>query len=77
MIRIQQLNLEIPFLKTEDEYDKFQNIQLEKKIIKLLKITIRIWNPGISSDVPWMPARNQLCFTVILWMFALKTRQKS
>ena len=38
MIRIQQLNLEIPFLKTEDEYDKFQNIQLEKKIIKLLKI---------------------------------------
>ena len=38
MIRIQQLNLEIPFLKTEEEYDKFQNIQLEKKIIKLLKI---------------------------------------
>ena len=47
MIRIQQLNLEIPFLKTEEEYDKFQNIQLEKKIIKLLKINnkdLESWN---------------------------------
>ena len=47
MIRIQQLNLEIPFLKTEEEYDKFQNIQLEKKIIKLLKINnkdMESWN---------------------------------
>ena len=38
MIRIQQLNLEIPRFHTEEEYDAFQNKQLEKKIIKLLKI---------------------------------------
>ena len=38
MIRIQQLNLEIPFFKTEKEYDEYQKNQLEKKIIKLLKI---------------------------------------
>ena len=38
MIRIQQLNLEIPFFKTEEEYDEYQKNQLEKKIIKLLKI---------------------------------------
>ena len=39
MLRIQQLNLEIPHFQTEDEYDKYQNQQLEKKILKLLKIT--------------------------------------
>lgn len=38
MIRIQQLNLEIPCFQTEEEYDKYQNQQLEKKILKLLKI---------------------------------------
>ena len=38
MIRIQQLNLEIPHFQTETEYDNYQNHQLEKKIIKLLKI---------------------------------------
>lgn len=38
MIRIQQLNLEIPCLRTEAEYDKYENIQIEKKILKLLKI---------------------------------------
>ena len=38
MIRIQQLNLEIPHLNTEAEFDHYQNTQLEKKILKLLKI---------------------------------------
>ena len=38
MIRIQQLNLEIPRFETEAEYEQYQNRQLEKKIIKLLKI---------------------------------------
>ena len=39
MIRIQQLNLEIPNLNSEEEYDKFQKIHLEKKIMKLLKLS--------------------------------------
>lgn len=38
MIRIQQLNLEIPNFQTEEEYDNYQNQQLRKKILKLLKI---------------------------------------
>ena len=38
MIRIQQLNLEIPNFQTEEEYDNYQNQQLQKKILKLLKI---------------------------------------
>ena len=38
MIRIQQLNLEIPSFQTEEEYDEYQKKQLEKKMIKLLKI---------------------------------------
>ena len=38
MIRIQQLNLEIPHLNSEDEYDNYQKKQLEKKLVKLLKI---------------------------------------
>ena len=38
MLRIQQLNLEIPHFQTEEEYDNYQNQQLEKKILKLLKI---------------------------------------
>ena len=38
MIRIQQLNLEIPRFDTEEEYDKYQKKQLEKKLIKILKI---------------------------------------
>lgn len=47
MIRIQQLNLEIPSFQTEKEYDEYQNKQLEKKIIKLLKINnkdLESWN---------------------------------
>ena len=39
MIRIQQLNLEIPDFQTEEEFDNYQNIQLQKKVIKLLKIS--------------------------------------
>ena len=39
MIRIQQLNIEIPNLKSEAEYDKYEFAQLETKICKLLKIT--------------------------------------
>ena len=38
MIRIQQLNMEIPHFQTETEYDIYQKKQLEKKILKLLKI---------------------------------------
>ena len=38
MIRIQQLNLEIPSFQSEEEYDNYQQIQIKKKIIKLLKI---------------------------------------
>lgn len=38
MLRIQQLNLAIPHLGTEKEYDNYQNQQLEKKILKLLKL---------------------------------------
>ena len=38
MIRIQQLNLEIPHFQTEEEYDNYQKKHLEKKILKLLKI---------------------------------------
>ena len=38
MLRIQQLNLEIPHFETEAEYEQYENNQLEKKIIKLLKI---------------------------------------
>ena len=38
MIRIQQLNLEIPNFQTEEEFENYQNQQLPKKIIKLLKI---------------------------------------
>lgn len=38
MLRIQQLNLEIPHFQTETEYDNYQKKQLEKKILKLLKI---------------------------------------
>ena len=38
MLRIQQLNLEIPRFQTEEEYDNYQNQQLEKKILKLLKL---------------------------------------
>ena len=41
MIRIQQLNLEIPSFQTEEEYDNYQKIQIEKKIIKLLKINTK------------------------------------
>lgn len=47
MIRIQQLNLEIPSFQTEKEYDEYQKKQLEKKIIKLLKINnkdLESWN---------------------------------
>ena len=47
MIRIQQLNLEIPSFHTEEEYDEYQKAQLEKKIIKLLKINnkdVISWN---------------------------------
>ena len=47
MIRIQQLNLEIPSFQTEEEYDEYQKKQLEKKIIKLLKINnkdLESWN---------------------------------
>ena len=36
MIRIQQLNLEIPHLSTESEYEEYQKIQLEKKILKYM-----------------------------------------
>ena len=39
MLRIQQLNLEIPRFQTEEEYDNYQKRQLEKKILKLLKIS--------------------------------------
>ena len=39
MIRIQQLNIEIPNLKSEDEYDKYESKQLENKILKLLKLS--------------------------------------
>ena len=38
MLRIQQLNLEIPRFHTEEEYDTYQKQQLEKKILKLLNI---------------------------------------
>ena len=38
MLRIQQLNLEIPKFQTEEEYDNYQSQQLNKKILKLLKI---------------------------------------
>ena len=38
MIRIQQLNLEIPHLHSEEEYEHYQKKQLEKKLLKLLKI---------------------------------------
>lgn len=41
MIRIQQLNLEIPHFQTEEEYDNYQKQQLEKKILKTLKISSR------------------------------------
>ena len=47
MIRIQQLNLEIPHFQTEEEYNEYQKKQLEKKIIKLLKINskdLESWN---------------------------------
>ncbi len=39
MIRIQQLNIEIPNLKSEAEYDKYESKQLEGKILKTLKIS--------------------------------------
>ena len=39
MIRIQQLNLEIPHFNTEAEYEEYQKKQLEKKILKLLKLS--------------------------------------
>ena len=39
MIRIQQLNLEIPHLNTENDYEEYQKIQLEKKILKILKLS--------------------------------------
>ena len=39
MLRIQQLNLEIPRFQTEEEYDNYQKRQLGKKILKLLKIS--------------------------------------
>ena len=38
MIRIQQLNIEIPNFKTELEYDKYETKQIEAKLLKLLKI---------------------------------------
>ena len=38
MIRIQQLNLEIPKLKTKEEFDNYQNQSLPEKIAKYLKI---------------------------------------
>lgn len=38
MIRIQQLNLEILHFKTEAEYEAYEKKELEKKIIKILKI---------------------------------------
>ena len=40
MIRIQQLNLEIPKLKTKEEFDNYQNKILPEKIAKFLKISI-------------------------------------
>ena len=39
MIRIQQLNIEIPNLKSEAEYEEYEYNQLESKICKLLKIS--------------------------------------
>lgn len=39
MIRIQQLNLEIPNLHTEIEYDLYESKQLENKILKILRLT--------------------------------------